>query len=217
MKTMKIGILGTGGVGQSLGTGFATLGCDVKMGGRESNNEKALAWAEKTGAKASVGTFADAAKFGDVIVLATLWSGTENALASAGHASFDGKVVIDVTNPLVFKPDALPSLALGFSDSGGEQVQRWLPKARVVKCFNTVGNPHMFKPDFPGGPPDMFYCGNDADAKKTVAEICTAFGWPSIDIGGMEGARLLEPMCILWVHYGLKGNGWNHAFKLLRK
>ena len=214
---MKIGILGSGGVGQSLGSGFVSLGHEVKIGSREAGNEKARAWAAKAGAKASTGTFAEAAAFADLAVLATLWSGTENVIRLADAGSLAGKVVIDATNPLVFAPNAPPGLALGHTDSGGEQVQRWLPESRVVKCFNTVGHAHMVHPDFPGGPPDMFLCGNDADAKKTVTEICQAFGWPVIDIGGIEGARLLEPICILWVLYGIRTNSWNHAFKLLRK
>jgi len=96
-------------------------------------------------------------------------------------------------------------------------VQRWLPSSKVVKAFNIVGHAHMIHPDFPGGPPDMFFCGNDASAKGTVEKILADFGWASIDIGGIEGARLLEPMCILWVLYGLRGGGWDHAFRLLRK
>jgi predicted dinucleotide-binding enzyme len=217
MKTMKIGVLGTGDVGRSLGTGFVALGHDVKMGARDANNEKAAAWVAKAGAHASAGTFADAARFGDVVVIATAWSGTENALKLAGPQSVAGKVVIDATNPLFFAPNAPPALALGHTDSGGEQVQRWLPEARVVKAFNTIGNAHMFKPSFPGGPPDRFLCGNDADAKKTVSDICAAFGHGVIDVGGIEGARLLEPMCMLWVAYGLRTGSWNHAFRLLRK
>ena len=106
---------------------------------------------------------------------------------------------------------------LGHTDSGGEQVQRWLPGVNVVKAFNIVGHAHMVEPAFPGGPPDMFIAGNDADAKNTVTEILTAFGWSTIDAGGIEGARLLEPLCILWVGYGLATGTWNHAFKLLRK
>ena len=217
MTSMKIGILGSGDVGQSLGSGFVSLGHQVKIGSREGGNEKSRAWARRAGAKASTGTFAEAATFADLAVLATLWSGTENAIRLADPNSLAGKVVIDATNPLVFAPNAPPGLALGHTDSGGEQVQRWLPGSRVVKCFNTVGHAHMVHPDFPGGPPDMFLCGNDADAKKTVTEICQAFGWPVIDIGGIEGARLLEPVCILWVLYGIRTNSWNHAFKLLRK
>jgi hypothetical protein len=214
---MKVGILGTGDVGQALGAGFAQLGHDVMMGSRDPQSEKVQAWVAKTGPHAGAGTFAAAASFGEVLVLATLWSGTESAIRLAGAANCAGKVVMDATNPLVFTPVAPPALALGHTDSGGEQVQRWLPAARVVKVYNTVGHAHMVNPSFPGGPPDMFICGNDAAAKKTVTEICRAFGWPAIDIGGIEGARLLEPLCILWVRYALMTGGWNHAFKLLRK
>ena len=218
MSKPKIGILGTGGVGQALGSGFASRGHDVKMGSRDDKNEKMAAWVQAAGAHASGGTFAEAASFADVIVLATLWSGTQAAIDAAGPATFEGKVVIDATNPLVYSPNAPPSLALGHTDSGGEQVQRWIPNARVVKCFNIVGNAHMVDPTFDGGPPDMFIGGNDADAKKTVGDICTSFGWPPvIDLGGIEAARLLEPMCITWVLYGLKSKTWDHAFKLLRK
>jgi 8-hydroxy-5-deazaflavin:NADPH oxidoreductase len=214
---MKIGVLGSGDVGQALGSGLISIGHEVKMGSREAGNEKCRAWVAKSGARASQGTFADAAAFADLAVLATLWSGTENVIQQAEPGNLAGKVVIDATNPLVFTPNEPPSLALGHTDSGGEQVQRWLPKSRVVKCFNIVGNAHMVHPDFPGGPPDMFLCGNDTEAKKTVTGICQAFGWPVIDIGGIEGARLLEPICILWVLYGIRSKSWNHAFKLLRK
>ncbi len=214
---MRIGILGTGDVGRALGTGFAKLGHQVKMGSREAANEKAKAWATAAGPPASTGTFAEAAQFAELAVLCTLWSGTENALRLAGAQSLAGKVLIDATNPLAFAPGAPPSLVLGHTDSGGEQVQRWASQARVVKAFNTVGNAHMFKPQFPGGPPDMFICGNDAAAKTTVTDVLTAFGWNTIDMGGIEGSRLLEPMCILWVQYGIRTNTWNHAFKLLRK
>ncbi len=214
---MKIGILGTGDVGRALGAGFAARGDDVKMGSRDARNEKALAWAAKTGPRASTGTFADAAAFGEVVVIATLWTGTEGAIRLAGPAAFAGKVVIDVTNPLDFSAGMPPRLALGHTDSGGEQVQRWIPGARVVKCFNTVGNAHMVNPRFPGGPPDMFLCGNDADAKRVVEKICADFGWPTIDIGGIEGARVLEPLCILWVVCGVRWGSWNHAYKMLRR
>jgi 8-hydroxy-5-deazaflavin:NADPH oxidoreductase len=214
---MKIGILGSGDVGQSLGNGFLATGHEVKIGSREAGNLKAKVWAEKAGPRASTGTFAQAASFAEVAVLATLWSGTENALSLAGAKNLAGKVLIDATNPLVFTPGQPPALALGHTDSGGEQVQRWLPETRVVKAFNTVGHAHMVNPDFPGGPPDMFICGNDAEAKKVVTGLLEAFGWPAIDTGGIEGARLLEPLCILWVLYALRAGTWTHAFKLLRK
>ena len=210
---MKVGVLGSGDVGKTLGAGFASLGHEVKIGSRDPGKLKD--WVEKTGSKASAGTFAETASFGEVLVLATLWEGTQHALQMAEVRNFDGKVVIDATNPLAF--DGGPHLALGHTDSGGEQVQRWLPSARVVKAFNSVGHAHMVHPDFPGGPPDMFICGNDDEAKKTVTGILKDFGWPAIDVGGIEGARLLEPLCILWVGYGIRTGTWNHAFKLLRK
>ncbi|HEY2824771.1 MAG TPA: NAD(P)-binding domain-containing protein [Gemmatimonadales bacterium] len=213
---MKIGIVGTGDVGRVLGAGLAALGHDVKIGSREPGSAKLKAWQAKAGARASTGSFADAARFGDVIIVATLWSGTENALTLAGAANLKGKVVIDATNPLVFAPGKPPALALGHTDSGGEQVQRWIPDARVVKAFNIVGNASMVTPSFPGGPPDMFICGNDAEAKTTVTTLLAELGWPATDIGGIEGARLLEPLCILWVVYGIKTGGWHHAFKMLR-
>ena len=218
MTPTKVGILGTGDVGRALGTGFASRGHEVKLGARDAHNEKALKWAKETGGRASAGTFADAAKFADVIVLATLWTGTKSALDLAGPESCAGKVVIDATNPLDFSQGMPPRLALGHTDSGGEQVQRWLPKARVVKCFNIVGNAHMIDPKFPGGPPDMWIAGNDEAAKRTVGEILRDFGWPDpLDAGGIEGSRLLEPMCVLWVLHGARTGTWGHAFKLLRK
>jgi predicted dinucleotide-binding enzyme len=214
---LKVGILGTGDVGKALGNAFIALGHEVKMGSREAHNEKAEAWVSTSGIDASSGTFANAAGFGDIVVLALLWTGTENALKLAGARNFAGKVVIDATNPLVFEPGKPPALALGHTDSAGEQVQRWLPQAHVVKAFNTVGFAHMFKPDFPGGPPDMFIAGNDEAAKETVTGILKSFGWSTIDAGGIDASRLLEPLCILWVAHGMRTGTWNHAFKLLRK
>ncbi len=214
---MKVGILGTGDVGRALGTGFAKLGHDVKMGSRSKTNEKAVAWARETGAKASVGTFAEAAQFGDVVVLATLGTATEDILKSVGAAAFKGKIVIDTTNPLDFSGGMPPKLFVGTTDSLGERIQRILPGAHVVKAFNTVGNAWMFKPDFPGGPPDMFICGNDADAKKTVGQILRDFGWGIVDSGSIESSRYLEPMCMVWVIHGVLTNSWSHAFKLLQK
>ena len=215
---MKIGIIGSGVVGQTLGSGFAAAGHDVKLGTREPWGDKAQAWAGRAGGRAAAASFRDAAAFADVAVLATLWSGTESALRIAGPENLKGKVVIDATNPLQPSPSGPPGLALGHTDSGGEQVQRWLPQSRVVKCFNIVGNAHMVKPQFPGGPPDMLICGNDAEAKRVVNELCKSLGWPdTLDIGGIEGSRVLEPMAIAWVLCGFRANSWNHAFKLLRK
>src|SRR6185503_6990937 len=192
---MQIGILGSGDVGQALGLGFIKFGHEVKIGSRDPDGAKLKPWLAKAGKKASTGSLEDTARFADIVVLATIWSGTENALKLAGApASLAGKLVIDVTNPIINEEDEHPRLALGFDDSGGEQVQRWLPQSRVAKAFNTVGYDDMVDPQFPGGPPDMFICGEDASAKQVVAGICKNFGWGVVDAGGIAGARLLEPM-----------------------
>jgi predicted dinucleotide-binding enzyme len=218
MGKPKIGVLGTGDVGRVLGAGFAALGHEVKLGSREAGNPKAVEWASSHGARASAGTFADAAAFGDVVILATLWAGTRNAIELAGPESFAGKVVIDTTNPLDFSKGMPPTLAVSANDSAGEQIQRMLPKARVVKAFNIVGNPHMVNPTFPGGKPDMFICGDDEAAKKTVGELCTELGWPgAVDIGGIVCSRYLEPMAMVWISYFFKTGSGNHALALLRK
>jgi len=214
---MRIGILGSGAVGQALGKGFAALGHDVKIGTRKPEDDKLKLWISETAGRGSVASPGEAARFAEIAVLATAWSGTEHAIQLADPKHLAGKVVIDVTNPLQPTPNGPPTLGVGFTDSAGEQVQRLLPQSKVVKAFNTVGNAHMFKPQFPGGPPDMFIAGNDAGAKDRVSDIVKAFGWGVIDIGGIEGARYLEPLGMVWVAYGFKTHGWNHAFKLLRK
>lgn len=214
---MRVGILGSGDVAKALGNGFVTTGNDVKMGSRSATNEKVLAWVKAAGPKASAGSFEDAARFGEVVLLCTLGSANESAISLAKAENFAGKVVIDTTNPLDFSGGMPPKLAVSGNDSGGERVQRLLPGAHVVKAFNTVGNAFMFRPEFPGGPPDMFICGNDEDAKKKVTAILKDFGWPTTDIGGIECSRYLEAMCIVWVLSGARGGNWNQAFKMLRK
>jgi predicted dinucleotide-binding enzyme len=190
----------------------------VKLGSRVANNEKLAEWLKKNKGKiVSTGTFADAAQFGELIVVATNWNGTENALKLAGPDNFAGKIVIDATNPLRFEPNKPPQLAVGWTDSAGEQVQRWLPSARVVKAFNSVGNPHMINPAFPGGPPDMFICGNNNSAKTKVTEILNLFGWAAIDMGSIECARYIEPLAMIWIMYYMATGSGNHAFKLLKK
>jgi 8-hydroxy-5-deazaflavin:NADPH oxidoreductase len=143
--------------------------------------------------------------------------GTVDAIKMADAKNLAGKVVVDVTNPLDFSKGMPPRLAIGHTDSAGETVQRMLSDSKVVKAFNIVGNPHFIHPDFPGGPPIMFICGNDDQAKKTVIDnILTKFGWETIDRRN-RGSRVLEPLAFLWImHYSRTGNG-NHAFKLLRK
>ncbi len=216
---MKIGVLGSGDVGRRLGDGFIELGHTVKIGSRNPVQEKITEWmAKHDKVKVSSGTFAEAASYGELNVIATSWAGTDEAIRMADPRNFAGKVVIDVINPLDFSKGMPPRLAIGHTDSAGETVQRMLPDSKVVKAFNTVGNLHFIHPDFPCGPPTMFICGNDDVAKKTITDnILTKLGWETIDIGGIEGARLLEPLASLWIiHYFRTGNG-NHAFKLLQK
>jgi 8-hydroxy-5-deazaflavin:NADPH oxidoreductase len=214
MNSAKVSVLGSGDVGKSFARAFAALGHDVMIASRSP--EKLSDFVAGAGANVRSGTFEEAAKFGDVIALATLGTATSEALRIAGAQNFDKKVVIDATNPLDFSTGA-PKLFVGFDDSLGEQVQRQLPGARVVKAFNTAGNALFYKPQLPGGPPDMFICGDDEDAKRTVRQVCEAFGWGVIDIGGIDGARYLEPMCLVWVLHGFRAGSWTHAFKVLHK
>ncbi|HUL66794.1 MAG TPA: NAD(P)-binding domain-containing protein [Burkholderiaceae bacterium] len=205
---MKVAILGTGSVGQALARGFVALGHQTTFGSRDPAGETAKkAIAAAPGSNAA--TFAAAAKDADIAVLATPWSGTQNALALANAANLAGKVLIDVTNPLDFA-GGKPRLALGFSTSAGEQIQAWAPQAKVVKAFNTVGNGMMFKPKLRSAP-TMFIAGNDADAKQTVAGLLKQFGWESSDLGGIEAARLLEPFAMVWITHAFKKNAWMYA------
>jgi predicted dinucleotide-binding enzyme len=214
MENMKVGILGSGDVGKAFACAFGALAHEVKIGSRSP--EKLAEFVSGQGDRVSSGTFEETAAFGDLIVLATHGVATEEAINLAGKKNFDGKVVIDATNPLDFSTGA-PRLSVGHSDSLGEQIQRLLPDARVVKAFNTVGNGLFFKPELPGGPPDMFIGGNDADAKTLVSQVCDAFGWGVIDLGGIDASRHLEPMCMVWVLHGVSSGSWTHAFKMLHK
>lgn len=216
---MKIGILGSGSVGKALGAGFAALGHDVMMGSREPERGDVKEWRKKAGGKTSSGTFAEAAMHGQLVVLSTAWSGTENAILLADPENLKGKVVVDTTNPLDFSvPGKPPVLAVSGNDSAGERVQEWLPQSRVVKAFNIVGNPDMFRPTYAGGPPTMFIAGNDEAAKAEVRQVLEAFGWPdTVDLGGIENSRYLEPLAMVWImNYFRSGKGGS-AFKLIRK
>jgi predicted dinucleotide-binding enzyme len=213
MKNMNVGILGSGDVGKSFARAFSTIGHEVKIGSRSP--EKLRDFVSEAD-RVSAGTFEETARFGDLMVMATHGTAGEEAINLAGKQNFDHKVVIDAMNPLDFSGGA-PRLAIGHTDSLGEQIQRALPNARVVKAFNTVGSPLFFRPELPGGPPDMFIGGNDADAKKLVSQVCDAFGWGVIDLVGIEAARYLEPMCMAWVVHGVISGTWSHAFKMLHK
>ncbi len=213
---MNIGIIGSGTVGKQLGLGLAKAGNNVKIGTRDES--KLNDWKNEAGSKASVGSNEEAAKFGEIIILATAWSGTENAISLSGKANFSGKILIDVTNPLDFSQGPPPKIAVPFDNSGAQQVQKWLPDAKVVKAFNIVNAYTMINPVYEEGSPDLFIAGNDNNAKEKVTSIAKQLGWISIiDMGDLSEAIWLETLTMLWVHYGFKFNNWTHAFKLLKK
>jgi predicted dinucleotide-binding enzyme len=211
----KVGILGSGNVGQALGRGFAATGHEVILGSRSPDSEKVRSWVVATGKGCSAGTFADAAAFGEVLVIATLGTAVEEAIDLAGPTHFGGKLLIDTTNPLDFSKGRLPGLFLGLTDSLGETLQRRLPSAKVVKCFNTVPNEQMYNPTFEDV--EMLICGDDKAAKGQVAGLLREFGWKgAIDIGGIDGARWLEAFVPLWVRTCTALNSRNVVFKALR-
>ena len=210
---MKVAILGTGAVGRALGRGFAGLGYEVLVGTRDPEAAHAQEAAAAIG-DAEVMTFAAAAGAGSCAVVATSWAGTQAALEQAGPVNLAGKLVIDATNPLDFS-SGTPRLAIGFSTSAGEQVQAWLPEARVVKAFNTAVAALMVQPKIEDGPPTMFICGNDGAAKNEVTEILTRFGWDAVDLGRIEQSRLLEPLAMIMITYAFQHDHWTHAVRLL--
>jgi predicted dinucleotide-binding enzyme len=212
----RIGVLGSGEVGRRLASGFAQCGHDVMIGSREPDKPELREWLAAEGAGATAGPFADTAAHGDLLVLAVLGNAAEEAIAQAGPANFGGKVVIDAMNPLDFSGGFPPKLSVCGEDSLGERVQRAIPDAKVVKAFNTIGNQFFFRPQFAEGLPTMLIAGDDADAKHTVADVLVDFGWPEpVDIGGIEGSRELEAICIAWVKIGGARGAWDHGFRLL--
>lgn len=211
MERKAIAVLGSGNVGRALARGLAAAGHQVTVGTREPGRPELVGWAADAGGVALADSPA-AATGAELVLVATAWDGTEAALAAVAPA-LDGKVLVDVTNPLQFT-DRL-GLAVGFTDSGGEQVQRWVPGARVVKAFNTVGFELMDHPDLPGGPPTLFIAGDDAPAKADAAGLAADLGWDVHDCGGLVAARLTEPLALLWIEHAIRTGSRRHAFRLL--
>jgi len=211
---MKVAILGTGNVGQTLGKGFAGLGHSVVVGTRDPQSDTARKAVAAIG-KATAMTFADAARAADIAVLATSWSGTE-PVARTTAANLADKLVIDAVNALDADfAKGKVALALAGSTSVGEKVQAWMPNAKVVKAFNSVGYPAMVNPSFQLGKPTMFIAGNDGGAKQQTVSLLAQFGWDAVDMGSIEAARLIEPLAPLWIVHALRTGTWTHAFKLL--
>jgi hypothetical protein len=212
---MKVGVLGSGDVAKVLAGGFLKHGHDVMMGTRTP--AKLTEWA-KQNPKGHVGSFADASKFADLAVLAVKGTAAVEALRAAGGANLAGKVVIDATNPIADSPptNGVLKFFTNLDESLMERLQREFSDARFVKAFNSVGSAHMVNPQFKSGKPTMFICGNDEAAKRIVNGILDQFGWETADMGKVEGARAIEPLCMLWCIPGLLRQEWSHAFKLLR-
>ena len=216
-SSLKIGVLGSGVVGQLLAKAFLTEGHQVMLGSRNNRKDQMLQWKEDN-QKGNIGTYSETAVFGELLVLATKGSVVEDVITEAGKENFTGKTVIDTTNPIADKPPINGVLKF-FTDldhSLMEKIQECIPDAHIVKAFNSVGNALMYRPDFGGVKPSMFICGNNDAAKETVTGLLERFGWEAEDFGKMEAARAIEPLCILWCIPGMLRNQWSHAFKLLK-
>lgn len=214
---MKVGILGSGIVGQTLGTGFLKYGHQVKIG--TGNSNKLNDWLKSAGSNASVGSFAEAASFGEIIVLAVKGTAALNVLEKASSNYLAGKTIIDATNPIEEVPPVNGVLKFFTNQNSSlmEELQSKYPQANFVKAFSCVGNALMVDPDFGGQRPTMFIAGNDDDSKNVVKKILDTFGWEVEDMGKAEAARAIEPLCMLWCIPGFLENRWMHAFKLLKK
>lgn len=214
---MKIGIIGSGDVAQSLGKGLVELGHQVMLGTRTPDKKELTSWKRKAGKSGTLGTTTEAANFGEMCILAIAWHAEEDVLAQV-RPELAGKIVIDVTNPLIFSDDGPPTLAVGHDMSGGEIVQQSLPDSHVVKALNIVNHAHMVLPKYKTGTPTMFICGNNKSAITHTGELLQELGWQDIvDLGPIEKSRLLEPLCLLWVEYGVARNTWDHAFSVLER
>ena len=213
----KVSVLGSGQVGEVLANGFLKKGYAVMRGTRDP--AKLADWKAKAGANASTGTFAEAATFGELAVLAVKGSAAESAIDLAGPKNLAGKLVIDATNPIAdaAPEDGVIKFFTGPNESLMEKRQKRAPEAKFVKGGSCVGNAFMVDPDFGGIKPTMFLCGNDAGAKAEATKIMEQFGWETADMGTAAGARAIEPLCMLWCIPGMRGGSWTHAFKLLRK
>jgi predicted dinucleotide-binding enzyme len=211
---MKVGVLGSGVVGRTLAEGFSRHGQEIMVG--TGNIAKLADW-QKEHPLIELGSFSDAARFGEIVVLSVKGSAAVDVLRAAGADSLSGKPLIDTTNPIADAPpvNGLLRFFTNLDESLMEHLQREFTDVRFVKAFNSVGAMRMVNPHYKDGMPTMFICGNDAAAKKTVAGILVEFGWDVADMGSAQAARAIEPLCMLWCILGLRDNEWTHAFKLL--
>ncbi len=213
----RVAVLGSGVVGTTLANGFLKHGDEVVRGSRSPG--KLAEWKAAAGPKASTATFAEAVKGADLVVLAVRGSAAEEVVRLAGPDALAGRTVIDTTNPISDAPptNGILHFFTTLEDSLMERLQRLAPRAKFVKAFSCVGNAHMVNPDFGGEKPTMFLCGNDEHAKREVEGVLAKFGWEWEDLGGAEGARAIEPLCILWCAPGFQRGQWSHAYRVLRR
>ncbi len=213
---MKVGVIGSGQVGEVLANGFIAHGHSVMRASRDPS--KLEGWRRSAGGNASVGSPAATAEWAETMVLAVKGSGAEEAVRLCGLDALAGKTVIDTTNPIAEGPPDHGVLRYftGLDASLMERLQRLAPEACFVKCFSSVGAALMVDPELPGGRPTMFICGDDAGAKALVVEILDDFGWDAEDLGAAVAARAIEPLAILWCIPGFLRNDWVHALKVLR-
>jgi predicted dinucleotide-binding enzyme len=211
----KVGIIGSGVVARALAKGFLYNNYEVLVGSRTPS--KLDEWKEQVGMPVQIGSMADAATFGDIIVLATKGLPSEEIIKS-NPKLLDGKTIIDTTNPIAEEPpvNGVIKFFTSNDESLMERLQKAAPEANFVKAFNSVGNAYMVNPNFNGERPTMFIAGNSPEAKATVTEILDMFGWDTEDMGLAESARPIEQLCILWCLPGFLRNQWNHAFKLYK-
>ncbi len=216
MSTPRVGVIGSGIVGKTLAAGFARHGHETMIGSRDPTQLRE--WAEEAAPPVLTGTFEETARFGDMLVLAVKGTAAEPALALVGADLLAGKTVLDATNPIA--EQAIEDGVLPFFTSHGEslmeRLQRAAPDARFVKAFSSVGSALMVNPELEGGPPTMFICGDDADAKREAIEVLETFGWDWEDLGAATAARAIEPLAMLWCIPGFLRDDWIHAFRLLR-
>ncbi len=212
---MNIGVLGSGDVAKSLAEGFLKHGHQVTMGTRDT--AKLTEW-QRNNPKARVGSFSETAAFGEAVALAVKGAVAADVLRMAGSANLEGKLVMDACNPIAdaAQVNGVLRFFTTLDDSLMERLQREFPKARFVKAFSSVGNRQFVNPRYEAGKPTMFICGNDDRAKALTAEILEQLGWETADMGKVESARAIEPLCMLWCVLGFTKNEWSHAFKLLR-
>lgn len=212
---MKIGIIGSGDVAQSLGAGLLAAGHSVMIGTRDQKKKPLLAWNKKQKNKAELGNTTQAAAYGELAILAVAWHAADDVL-SLVRPELSGKVVIDVTNPIIFNDEDPPTLLVGHTMSGGEIVQQSLPDSHVVKTLNYINHANMVFPNYEKGLPIMFVCGNNDSAKRQVRDLLEDLGWKDmLNIGPIEKSRLLESLSLLWIEYGAARNTWNHAFAVI--